>query len=178
MKKQTIYWIIAIIVVLVIIIILSSPKTETLPSEETEEVVSEEGVVSEVIEFPSFIPGPGDTSEEKGLAIPKIVDGGTIENPLLLFQVMMKDGRLLPSEYRIKVSDPLRIAITNQDDKDYELNISGMPSHNDLLRSLKMRSTEILTFQEVLDEGMFDITCTSCPEKVVGKIVVFPRQEE
>ncbi len=186
MKKKTIYWVIAIIVVLVIIAIVATPKTETAPSGEAEEVVPEvpeegvleEGVVSEGIEWPLFIPGPGDTSEEEGLAIPDIVDGGTPENPLLFFQVMLKDGRLFPSEFRIKVGDPLRIGVTNQDDKDYELNISGMPSHDDLRRSLKARSTEIFTFQEVSDEGMFDVACTGCPEKVVGKIVVFPKEKE
>ncbi len=103
MKKQTIYWVIAIIIVLVIIAIVASPKTETLPSEEVEGVVSEEGALEE-----------GALEEgalEEGEALVEELAGEVVFDTIA--EVRVSADGFEPADFYVTTADVVKVSITS-----------------------------------------------------------------
>jgi len=96
MEKKTIYWVIAIIVVLVIIAIVVPSKTETVPGDEAEDVVSEEVVVPE--------------EETEGLTEEEKEDIVFFEREVPL---VVSSTAITPNKFRVKKGELLNISLTN-----------------------------------------------------------------
>jgi len=192
-KKQTVYWLIAIIVVLVIIaIVTTNPKTETLPSEETGEVVLEEGVVlekpmteeekqSRIEELDDLkIPTIGEISPEEGVGVPgKVVDGEKEGQEYYVFEAELKDGILNPREFRIKQGNLLGISIINAEKETHIVHISTKSAFtpNFIEREIVSDTSGFMRTQ-VLESGVYDIICTTCKNEVIGQFIVVPKGEQ
>ena len=95
MKKKTIYWVIAIIVVLVIIAIAATPKTETAPSGEAEEVVPEEGVVL----------------EEPAEALLEELEGKVVFDTIA--EIKLSADGFEPADFYVTTADVVKVSVTS-----------------------------------------------------------------
>jgi len=166
MKKKNIYIILAIIIVLALILIFSGPKTTPGGeiSEETllEQIEEEDGI---------FIPSPGDVSEAEGLGIPKGFSKRDDGNDYRNFPIVLKDGILSSFEFRARLGDAIGLVITNLDEEEHKTyfltSITG-----DQINVTMGPGQKGMFFIEAEKVGTFDIYCSTCPDSIIGKIVV------
>jgi len=179
MQKKNIYIALVVIIVLALIVIFSGEKKEGVSEESnlTEEVISEIDIKEELKNLP-FIPEQDDEVSVEGLAVP--VAQGIVEatgNNYRDFEVVIKDGKIDPSEFRVRLKDVIGFSLTNVDENSYELDFSIIPIEPAYTYKSSLAGSSQMIRVQLMEEGEFNLGCIGCPEGVIGKIIVFPEEK-